>query len=458
MKKSLEYLGDAYKYAHKDLYSKNITNIFTNLVAREFRYLETTDDVIVSFGANELAVQLNEISYEFFRLPFNDRKYNMIIKGDKILTPKDWKELHELGYLPIIIKAVKDGTNTKVQTPLLHIETTDKRFFWLGQFLETWISQTYWPMVTSAVKSRKLKLVMDKYTEMTSDAEDNSWRIHDFGCRGHQGTEGSILMGQGHLLFNGGSDTVVAQERLLDTYKDFETNPIVNASEHSVMCSHGEIGEELLIKRLLEDYKDTLLSIVIDGFDQDNFIYNTIPKFKETIQKRNIPLVLRPDSGEMTPTMMKYIVNLDNTFGHTINSKGYKVVNNVNLIWGDGCTDENINKLLEVAQLNGYSVDNFLFGVGSFYYVSTTRDSLSIAVKGTAVELDDGTIFNTMKKVKSDPSKASLSGLCAVDENGNVVQDIKTKEEFDKIDTRKTYFKDGRIFLDTWTQIKGRTK
>lgn len=441
--KYLELLGDAYKYAHKDFYDKGVTNIYSNLVPRKFRFFESFDEKIAVFGNKILAHELDKLAKEFFSREDVPGAYDLIVKGEKLLTKNDWNSLRnkykDSGKLPLLIKGVKEGSLVDVQTPVLHVEVTDPEFFWLGQYLETFISQTYWPAITAATKSRELSAWMQFYTYSTSDSKDNFWRLHDFGCRGHVGVEASQLMGAGHLQYCSGSDSIAAQTYLHEVYgkKDFPN--IVNATEHSIMCSYGEEKENNLIGKILKDYEDMLVSIVIDGFDQDKFIYETVPSFKETIIKRKMPLVLRPDSGEMEETLMKYIKFLDKTFGHTVNSKGYKIVNHINLLWGDGCTDENIDKTLETAMMEGYSVDNFIFGVGAYYYQSSTRDTLSIAIKATAVE-KDGKILNTMKKVKSDKSKASLSGLCAVDEDLNVIQDIKTYEEFEKIDKREVIY------------------
>lgn len=455
MIKKLQFLGDSYKFSHPEFYGDGITNVFTNFVPRALRFYQPHhSDTVVAFGAMEVAKQLQEISDQFFNNEFDVEEYNRVIKGDKLITAEMWLELKELGYLPIKIKAVKDGTAVSVQTPVMHVETTNSQFFWLGQYLETFISQIYWVTTTAATKSRDIRYLIDLYENQTSDTKGNSWRAHDFGCRGHQGTEGSVLVGMAHLLFNGGSDTTIAQARLCELYHDFETNPVVNATEHSVMCSRGEEDEEKLLQRLLNEYQDNMLSIVIDGFDQDNFVDNLLPKYKEQILARKFPLVIRPDSGDITEVMVKYAKSLDKTFGSTVNSKGFKVLNNVALLWGDGCTYDKISETLMKLMVNDFALDNFLFGVGSYWYMDSTRDTFNMAIKATAIEREDGTIFNTMKKVKSDTSKASLSGLVAVDKDLNVIQNCRNKSEFEFYDTgREIYFFNGTKRSELWSEV-----
>ena len=91
----------------------------------------------------------------FFARPKDDvmAEYKRVLKHTLGVDDPDAShiaELHELGYLPIKIKAVKEGTLVPIKVPMLTIENTKPEFFWLTNYLETLMSCQLWMPATSA--------------------------------------------------------------------------------------------------------------------------------------------------------------------------------------------------------------------------------------------------------------------------------------------------------------------
>lgn len=114
---------------------------------------------------------------------------------------------------------------------------------------------------------------------------------------------------------------------------------------------------------------------------------------------------------ELTPEQKGTLDLLDETFGHTLDSQGRKLLDShIGIIYGDGMNQERINQMLTRMTDKGYSPLNIVFGIGAFTYQLTTRDELGFAFKATAVEID-GKWVDIMKDPKTDPGKKSLTGV-----------------------------------------------
>src|SRR5690606_28557332 len=98
----------------------------------------------------------------FFNRPKQDviAEYKRLVKftlGDENPDASHLEELHDLGYLPIELKALREGTIAPIKVPVLTVENTDKRFFWLTNYLETIISTEIWQPMTSATISHQYR-------------------------------------------------------------------------------------------------------------------------------------------------------------------------------------------------------------------------------------------------------------------------------------------------------------
>ena len=321
------------------------------------------------------------------------------------------------GKLPIVIKAVEEGTVVPINNVLMTIENTDNKCFWLTNFLETILSQVWYP-ITVASLSREVKINIKEYLDLTSDGGLLNFGLQDFGFRGASSWESAGIGGAAHLINFLGTDTVVAMEVAVNYYNANLDNLAfsVPATEHSVMTALGKDGEEQVVENLLNEYPTGILSVVSDSYDIYNFVSNIVgTKFKDRILARDGVFVVRPDS--ITPThptpeaeMVWIMDTLWNHFGGTLNKKGYKVINPcVRVLWGDGIDIDGIKKILYAITMVGFATENIAcFGMGGGLLQKVNRDTQRCAFKCSA-QYRNGQWYDIQKNPK-DVSKASKKG------------------------------------------------
>ncbi|AHL19354.1 nicotinamide phosphoribosyltransferase [Listeria phage LP-083-2] len=302
-------MSDCYKFGHMSLYPKGITQVYSTLVPRDNTYFfgGRTDKMVV-FGY-QMFVQrflLEHFNKNFFELPIETVKedYHYVVSnalGEKNARTEHIEALHKLGYLPIKVRALPEGTLVPMRVPVLTIENTHPDFAWLTNFLETvLLSQTFLP-ATVATTALEAKKIMTKYGEETCDNLDHiMFQGHDFSERGQHSNEASLLAGMGHLVNFAGSDTIQASVMAHNYYSaDLEKELVlksVTASEHSVMQSYGT-DEVETFSTLIDNNPDGILSLVSDTYDYYGVLTEVLPKLKDKIMNRNGKLVIRPDSG-----------------------------------------------------------------------------------------------------------------------------------------------------------------
>jgi len=246
---------------------------------------------------------VKEFLMEFFDDNFFSRskeevvaEYSRILKNCLFIQEphtKHIEELHDLGYLPLLIKAVDEGTQVPFRVPMLTVENTDPRFFWLTNYFETLASNNLWKPATSASTAKVYRSVLDKFAlETTGSVLGVEFQGHDFSMRGMSGVEDAARTGVGHLLSFVGTDTIPAIQYAEQYYgANVEKELIgcsVNATEHSVMCAGGKGDEFETYRRLIEDtYPTGIISIVSDTWDLWNVLTDTIPKLKSSIMARD---------------------------------------------------------------------------------------------------------------------------------------------------------------------------
>ncbi len=347
------------------------------------------------------------------------------------------------GKLPVVIKAVEEGTVVPINNVLMTIENTDNKCFWLTNFLETILSQVWYP-ITVASLSREVKVNIKEYLDLTSDGGLLNFGLHDFGFRGASSWESAGIGGAAHLINFLGTDTVVAMEVAVNYY-NADLNGLafsVAATEHSVMTALGKNGEEKVVENLLNEYPTGILSVVSDSYDIYNFVSNIVgTKFKDRILARDGVFVVRPDS--ITPThptpeeeMVWIMENLWANIGGTINSKGYKVIDpSVRVLWGDGIDLEGIKKILYAVTKAGFATENIAcFGMGGGLLQKVNRDTQRCAFKCSA-QYRDGQWYDIQKNPK-DVSRASKKGklkLIKVDGEFETVGENDPGEDYLKV-------------------------
>lgn len=474
--KNIYNLCDAYKFSHPIQYPEGTTKVYSNWTIRG-TYIPNLDYYIF-YGLQYFIKEylIDRWNTEFFNLPKEEvisklkrRLINFFGKADVF----HYEKLHELGYLPIEIKALPEGSKVSLRVPCVSIVNTLPEFYWVTNMLETIFSNTIWGAINSATISSLYTEIKDKYLKLTCDDYSlKDFLQHDFSYRGMFSNEAGIISGSAFLLFSNGTDTVPAVDFLENYYnadsdKEF-IGGSVPASEHSVVCAGGDDNEEDTFLRLITKvYPDGIFSYVSDTWDYFNLINNIARKYKEVILKRNGTIVFRPDSSPKTPleiicgdksledkSSLEYKGSLEilwDIFGGNINSKGYKVINpKVKIIYGESISIPLYEKICETMKQMGFALSNLIVGIGSYSFQYNTRDTLKQACKATYVEINNvpKEIFKNPKTDKS--GKQSAKGLLKVIKIGDKYELLDKVNKEDEMQSElKTVFKDGILIKET---------
>jgi nicotinamide phosphoribosyltransferase len=477
MKTSPILLKDGYKVGHKFQYPEGTTLVYSNLTPRKSR-VEGSDH-IVFFGLQYFIKEylMRQFDDNFFKMPKDEalRMYRRRIDNylGKDSIPFDHiADLHDLGYLPLEIKALPEGALVPMKVPIFTIKNTKPAFFWLTNMLETLTSTILWKPCTSATTAFHYLKTFTQYADETvgDDHSFIAWQGHDFSFRGMSGIEDAVMSSAGHLLSFAGTDTIPAIDFLEQYYNaDCEKELIggsVAATEHSVMCMGTQTDEIGTFDRLISDvYPAGIVSIVADTWDFLQVITDFMPILKAKILARNGKVVIRPDSGDPvkiivgdpeapvgSPEYKGAIECLWETFGGTITPQGYKLLDShIGLIYGDSITLARQKAILEGLKIKGFASYNVVLGIGSYTYEYVTRDTYGFAMKATYGEVngEGRAIFKDPKT--DDGTKKSAKGLMAVhidSETGeyflkdNCTWAEEAEGEF------KTVFKDGVLVVD----------
>ena len=472
-------LIDFYKAVHAEMLPKDITksvSYFTPRMSRVNRW-----DSVVMFGLQGF-IKTYLIDYfndEFFNKPFDEviSGYKRIMDatlGENAYKIEKIEKLHKLGYLPIEIVALPEGTIIPMHVPMFGIANTHKDFAWLPQSLESLISAESWHPMLAATVGYTYRQIVNHYYDLTCDDEISRARaLGAFDFRGEECTDSAIKAGAGWCLSFLNTATVPTIPYLEKNYKcDCTKEPVAFGSpstEHSVMCSNFAVdGDEItLLRRLLtEIYPNTSFSAVLDSYDYWNVIDNILPRLKPEILAHNGCMLMRGDSGDCVEVVTKTVFKLWEEFGGTTNSKGYKVLDpHVRAIYGDSITVQRCEQIYKILMENGFACSNVALGVGSFSFQCIeedgilkpfTRDTFSSCIKATYCEIDDKP-FPIFKNPKDGGFKKSQKGCCVVVKCSNdklIYVDGRTWEEAHvsgedaKVNLLQPVFKDGQIIKE----------
>lgn len=465
-------LCDYYKIAHRSMYPTGTSVVYSTWTPRASRIDGVTEVVhfgLQSFIKNHLISFFNS---HFFNRPKNEivREYTRIIKNSLgIVNPetKHIEDLHDLGYLPLEIRSLPEGSTVSVRTPVMTIHNTNPKFFWLTNYIETLASCELWQASTSATIAKEYRKVLNAAAmETVGNTDFVMFQGHDFSMRGMGGLNASVNSGMGHLLSFSGTDTIPAIQGLETYYNANVEKELVGtsipASEHSIQCAYGN-DTEYLSTLITKVHPEGFVSVVSDGYDFWDVIGNVIPSLKDKILARNGRVVIRPDSGDpvkivcgdengATELERKGAIEaLWDTFGGTTTEKGYKLLDShIGLIYGDAITLDRAKEITERLKSKGFASINVVFGIGSYTYQYNTRDTFGYALKSTlcVINGDEKQIF---KDPKTDNGiKKSQKGRVVVYRENN---EFKFKDGFmlaDNIpnDELKPVFKDGKLLVD----------
>lgn len=507
--------ADAYKLSHKKFMADGTTKIYANLTARSGKYAKwgPGEHLIIvagvqAFVKNVLIAEWNE---GFFKRPQKAviAEWKARVEGylgEGSVSMDHFVALHKLGYLPIELKALPEGSKCPLKVAFLTITNTDPRFAWLVTYLETVLSQEIWPIVTSATAAHQFYLLGKRFgLETCGNLDHLIFQFHDFSARGMFGRHAAAMSGFAHLLAGHyGTDTVAALDYIDQLYGGFPAGTFiaasVPASEHSVTSLGIAVDGELeTIRRwITKDYPAGIVSVVSDTLDYWQVLTKYLPALKDEIRARPalgvLPgkVVVRPDSGDpvrvicgyredelvyssdtgnvyskeewnsskhdfhlkpLTPEEIKGSIQvLYDEFGGTINANGYKQLDPcIGLIYGDSITLERADEIFRRLQEKGFASSNVVFGVGSYTYQMVSRDTLGMAIKATYAEVD-GNGLELFKDPKTDDgTKKSARGLILVGKDtntGNFYQVDQVEPEREALGYLQTVFRDGKILID----------
>ncbi len=311
---------DSYKLSHKGFMEPGTEVIYSNLTARSakhFNKLPDYDNKVVFFGLQYFIKEylIEEWNTKFFSKPKEEAigKFKRLVDGylgPDAVPMEHFEKLHDLGFLPIMIKALPEGSRVNIKVPLLTIVNTHKGFAWLTNYLETVMSASLWKPITTATTLYEYRRLINDYALKTTGSLDfTMFQAHDFSFRGMSGRQDAAINGAAFLLSSCGTDTIPAIELLEDYYNADVTKEFVAtsvpASEHSIQCSGTAVrGEfESFKKWITEDYPTGIVSLVSDGFDYWKVLTEYLPRLKDDILTRPAnalglsKVVIRPDSG-----------------------------------------------------------------------------------------------------------------------------------------------------------------
>jgi len=451
------YFTDGYKVGHKAMLAQGTTKLYGTWIPRSTKHAPKGITKIVSFG-QQLAMRWlhDEFSENFFQQTKEDAlafSKDMSMYLGMEYDGSHFQALYDLGYLPIRVKALKEGIETNPNVPHMTFINTVDGFAWLTLYLETIISSLAWKPSTSATIALAYRRNLIKWVTKTDPS--NLWLVdflaHDFSARGLSPWD-MLSSGLGHATSFRGSDTLVVIPGARYFYnepKDSVAINSVNASEHSVSTTKiFTVGEQKMLSDWMKIFPKGILSVVADTFDLWKLITEYLPALKDEIMARDGKLVIRPDSGDtvdiicgkymydnvdhwnrMTETdnRVKYkpedkgvIELLWDIFGGTVNEQGYKVLDpHIGAIYGDSITLDRQTQIYERLAAKGFAATNIVLGVGSFTYQYNTRDTFGFAAKGAWFEVVDAVGDSYGYDIYKDPitddgTKKSLKGLVSV--------------------------------------------
>ena len=514
---------DGYKPSHYFMMPKGTNLIYNNLTARSDKHAKKLydfyDNKVVFIGLQGVIKAINNNWQENF---FNKSKEEVVKEFKRrVENMTDYKydvshieSLHDLGYLPIEIKALEEGTVVPIKVPMFTMHSTNKDFAWVITYLEDTFSSSIYKSINNATMAFMIRKIVESYVDDTCENKNMLlFMVHDFSLRGMSTLPDGMVSCFPHLSSFVGTDNYLAVDYAEDYYnanveKQLVAKTVPAASEHSVMCMGTKEGELDTYKRILNTFPTGICAIVSDTWNYYNVLtnYTRDPELNSMILNRDGKVVFRPDSGtpidiicgtaipvndlskdighyininessepkvfihndkyykgwqnglniiyeEIEPTneMKGSLRILYEVFGGTVNNKGYKQINpKVGLIYGDAMTPKSIAAILSKMKEIGFAADNMIFGIGSFSYNLSSRDTYGMAFKATYGEINGEGINIFKDPITDDGTKKSACGKIRVvrNEEGELI--CLDKQDTWEDSLLETVFKDGKFIKET---------
>ena len=429
---------DSYKNGMHLMYPPNTTGVYSYIESRGGLYDQT-----VFFG---LQAFIKEYLLEPITQDNIDEADELITSHSGFFNREGWEYIlkNHNGYLPVVIKAVPEGTVVKTKNVLVTIENTDPMCYWLTTYLETTLLRAVWYGTTVATQSWSIKQTILSYLERTGDPSLINFKLHDFGARGVSSEESAAIGSAAHLVNFMGTDTFSGISFCRKYYGSKLAGFSIPAAEHSVITSWGRDNEVDAYGNMLTQFAKpgSVVAVVSDSYDIFNACENIWGGvLKQQVIDSGATIVIRPDSGDPEQVCCQVIQILDSKFGHTVNEKRYKVLNNVRIIQGDGVDERVIRNILGHYAVLGYSADNIAFGMGGALLQKVDRDTQKFAMKCSSACIN-GIWVNVQKDPVTDQGKKSKAGRVTLYcDNGNYYSGVEDWQPSALVEV----FRDGKI-------------
>lgn len=446
---------DSYKPSHWLQYPPKTETVFSYIESRGGEFSKTMFFGLQAFIKQYLLTPVTqadiEEAAEFLKAhgePFNREGWDIIVNEYQ-------------GFLPLEIRAVPEGTIVPVGNVLVTVENTDKHLFWLTSYIETALLRAIWYPSTVATVSWSIKQLIAKHLKASGTPEAIGFKLHDFGARGVSSFESSGLGGMAHLVNFFGSDNMTAILDARRFYNEKMAGFSIPAAEHSSITTWGRAGEKAAYSNMIKQFggQGKLVAVVSDSYDLSNATKLWCELQAEIIDSGTV-LIVRPDSGDPTGIVLRTLGELAKEFGTTTNDKGFKVLNHVRVIQGDGINEHSIESILSAMKVRGWSSDNVAFGMGGALLQIVNRDTQKFAMKASAA-LINGEWIDVFKDPITDSGKRSKKGRVQLFKVGEefvtAVDSPKAWTDFTWKPQLRTVFLNGELLVDeSFAEIRER--
>ena len=400
---------DSYKYSHFLQYPPGLERIYSYIESRGGQYPST-----LFFG---LQAYIKEYLLHPVTLADIDRAEGQVLKHGLPFNRSGWEHIVRAhgGYMPVAIRAVREGTVVPVQNVLVTVENTDEQAPWVVGHLETTLVRAVWYATTVATRSKYIKDVIEHALAETSDAvapeEKLLWSLHDFGMRGTSSRESAGIAGAAHLVNFLGTDNTDAFDWAEEYYGESMPGFSIPASEHSVATMYGRDNEIAYFRHMIRQFgkPGAIFANVADSYDIYRVCKEILPQIRQELIDSGATMVVRPDSGEPVEVVLRVLELLAVGFGCTVNSKGFRVLRNVRVIQGDGISESTVRNILRAMRDSGFAADNIAFGCGGYLLQALNRDTQKFAMKASAAKIS-GVWRDIVKDPVTDHGKRSKPG------------------------------------------------
>lgn len=361
-----------------------------------------------------------------------------------------WERLVRVhgGLLPLRIRAVPEGSRVPTGNVLMTVESTDPQLAWLVTWVETQLLRVWYP-TTVASRCWHLRQVLQRALERSSDdpAAELPYRLHDFGARGVSSRQSAAIGGLAHLIAFRGTDTVAALVAGRRHYDCLMAGFSIPAAEHSTILAWGERQELEAYRVMLRRFArpGVVLAVVSDSYDLWNAVDHLWGEaLRQQVIDSGATVVIRPDSGDPLRIVPELLLRLEARFGSRINGRGYRVLEHVRVIQGDGMSLTTLPGVVEAVLEAGFSAENVAYGMGGGLLQQLNRDSQRFAYKVSWVERG-GTIRPVHKRPVTDPAKTSKAGVLDLIQDDGVYRTVSRERPGPHPDScLETVYENGR--------------